>query len=37
VTSFGTDVDALDHYIQSLAQPFAAPDPTTAPRITKAG
>jgi 5'-nucleotidase len=37
VTSFGTDVDALDHYVQSLAQPFAGPDPTTAPRITKAG
>jgi 5'-nucleotidase len=37
VTSFGTDVDALDHYVGSLAQPFSAPDPTTAPRITKAG
>jgi 5'-nucleotidase len=37
VTSFGTDVDALEHYIESLTQPFAGPDPATMPRITKAG
>ena len=37
VTSFGTDVDALDHYVQSLPQPFTAPDPVASPRITKAG
>ena len=37
VTSFGTDVDALEHYVESLTQPFSAPDPFAAPRITKAG
>jgi 5'-nucleotidase len=37
VTSFGTDVAALEHYIESLPQPFAAPDPIGAPRITRAG
>jgi 5'-nucleotidase len=37
VTSFGTDIDALEHYVESLAQPFTAPDPFAAPRITKAG
>jgi 5'-nucleotidase len=37
VTSFGTDVDALEHYVESLPQPFSAPDPAAAPRIVKAG
>jgi 5'-nucleotidase len=37
VTSFGTDVDALEHYVEGLAQPFAVPDPATDPRITRAG
>jgi 5'-nucleotidase len=35
VTSFGTDVDAFEHYVESLSQPFAVPDPATAPRITR--
>ncbi|HWH93529.1 MAG TPA: 5'-nucleotidase C-terminal domain-containing protein [Baekduia sp.] len=35
VTSFGTDVDALEHYVESLPQPFTAPDPTAAPRIAR--
>jgi 5'-nucleotidase len=37
VQSFGSDVDALDHYVQSLPQPFSAPDPNASPRIVKAG
>jgi 5'-nucleotidase len=37
VTSYGTDIDALEHYVESLGQPFAAPDPFGAPRIVKAG
>jgi 5'-nucleotidase len=37
VTSFGTDVDALEHYVEGLPQPFAIPDPAAAPRITRAG
>ena len=37
VTSFGTDVDALEHYVESLPQPFSAPDPFASPRIVKAG
>lgn len=35
VTSFGSDIDAFEHYVESLAQPFAVPDPATAPRITR--
>jgi 5'-nucleotidase len=35
VTSFGSDIDAFEHYVESLSQPFAVPDPTTAPRITR--
>lgn len=35
VTSFGTDVDALEGYVESLPQPFAIPDPTSSPRIVK--
>jgi 5'-nucleotidase len=37
VTSFGTDVDALEHYVESLPQPFAAPVPATEQRIATAG
>jgi 5'-nucleotidase len=37
VTSFGTDVDAFEHHVESLPQPFAIPDPASAPRITKTG
>jgi 5'-nucleotidase len=37
VTSNGSDIDALEHYVESLAQPFTAPDPATAPRIMRAG
>ena len=33
---YGTDIDALEHYVESLAQPFTAPDPAAAPRITTA-
>jgi 5'-nucleotidase len=35
VTSYGTDVDALENYVESLPQPFPVPDPTAAPRITR--
>jgi 5'-nucleotidase len=35
VTSFGTDVDALEHYVEGLPQPFAIPDPATEQRITR--
>jgi 5'-nucleotidase len=35
VTSFGTDVDALEHYVEGLAQPFPVPDPATEQRITR--
>ena len=35
VTSNGSDIDALEHYVASLPQPFTAPDPATAPRITR--
>lgn len=35
VTSFGTDIDALEHYVEGLAQPFAIPDPATEQRITR--
>ncbi|MCW3022482.1 MAG: 5-Nucleotidase-like protein [Conexibacter sp.] len=37
VTSNGSDIDALEHHVESLPQPFTAPDPATAPRITRAG
>jgi 5'-nucleotidase len=37
VTSIGSDIDALEHYVESLAQPFTAPDPATEQRITRAG
>jgi 5'-nucleotidase len=37
VTSLGTDIDALEHYVESLPQPFTAPDPAATPRITSAG
>lgn len=37
VTSFGTDVDALEHYVESRQQPFSVPDPAASPRIVKAG
>jgi 5'-nucleotidase len=37
VTSDGSDIDALEHYVESLPQPFTAPDPKTAPRITRTG
>lgn len=35
VTSFGSDIDAFEHYVESLSQPFAVPDPATAPRIVR--
>jgi 5'-nucleotidase len=35
VTSYGTDIDALEHHVEALSQPFAVPDPATAPRITR--
>lgn len=35
VTSFGSDIDAFEHHVESLSQPFAVPDPATAPRITR--
>lgn len=35
VTSFGTDIDALEHYVEGLAQPFAIPDPATEQRIAR--
>jgi 5'-nucleotidase len=35
VTSFGTDIDALEHYVEGLTQPFAIPDPATEQRITR--
>jgi 5'-nucleotidase len=37
VTSFGTDIDAFEHHVEGLAQPFAIPDPAAAPRIIKTG
>jgi 5'-nucleotidase len=36
-TSVGSDLDALEHHIQSLPQPFTAPDPATEKRIVRAG
>jgi 5'-nucleotidase len=35
VTSYGTDVDALEHHVEALTQPFAVPDPTSDPRIAR--
>lgn len=35
VTSYGTDVDALENHVEALSQPFAIPDPAAAPRITR--
>jgi 5'-nucleotidase len=35
VTSFGTDIDAFEHYVEGLAQPFPIPDPAAEPRITR--
>lgn len=36
VQTVGGDLEALEAYIQGLAQPFTAPDPFTDPRITTA-
>ena len=36
VASFGSDLEALEDYVESLTQPFPSPDPTTNPRITRA-
>ena len=33
-TSNGSDLDALVAYVKGLPQPFAAPDPRGAPRIS---
>jgi len=35
--TLGSDLDALETYIESLPQPFTAPDPATEQRITKQG
>ena len=35
VTSYGTDVDALENHVEALSQPFAIPDPGSTPRITR--
>jgi len=35
--TIGSDLDALETYIQTLAQPFSAPDPATEQRITMQG
>ncbi|HET7479455.1 MAG TPA: 5'-nucleotidase C-terminal domain-containing protein [Rubrobacteraceae bacterium] len=37
VQTIGGDLDALEAYIDSLQQPFSAPDPAGEQRITKAG
>jgi len=37
VTTIGSDLDALEAYIEGLDQPFKAPDPATEQRITKQG
>jgi 5'-nucleotidase len=37
VTSVGSDLDALEHHIQDLPQPFTAPDPATEHRIARTG
>jgi 5'-nucleotidase len=36
-TSVGSDLDALEHHIEALPQPFVAPDPASEQRITRAG
>ncbi|MDX6702836.1 MAG: 5-nucleotidase, partial [Baekduia sp.] len=36
-TSVGSDLDALEHHIEALPQPFVAPDPASEHRITRAG
>ena len=36
-TTLGSDLDALEDYIDSLPAPFDAPDPATEQRITKEG
>ena len=35
--TLGSDLDALEAYIDGLPSPFEAPDPSTDPRITKQG
>ena len=35
--TLGSDLDALEAHIESLPQPFTAPDPNADPRITKQG
>jgi 5'-nucleotidase len=35
--TLGSDLDALEDYIDGLPSPFEAPDPSTDPRITKQG
>lgn len=35
--TLGSDLDALEAHIESLTQPFEAPDPATEQRITKQG
>ncbi|MDQ3382091.1 MAG: 5'-nucleotidase C-terminal domain-containing protein [Actinomycetota bacterium] len=35
--TLGSDLDALEAHIESLPQPFTAPDPNTDPRIMKQG
>ena len=35
--TLGSDLDALENYIDGLPSPFGAPDPNTDPRITKQG
>jgi 5'-nucleotidase len=37
VQTIGGDLDALESYIESLPQPFVAPDPATEQRITREG
>ncbi|WCB96615.1 Endonuclease YhcR [Baekduia alba] len=37
VTSLGTDIDAFEHYVESLPQPFPIPNPSTEQRITRTG
>jgi 5'-nucleotidase len=36
-TSVGSDLDALEHYVEGLPQPFTAPDPAAEHRITRSG
>jgi 5'-nucleotidase len=36
-TSVGSDLDALEHYVEGLPQPFTAPDPAAEQRIVRAG